>query len=266
MWIAGKLQRTRLLFDKRYQELNRLSRLPRYTPGSFEWKGANISFPDSSSFVFMYKELFVGNIYKFNCDSGSPLILDCGANIGMSVIYLKELFPKARIVAFEPERKIFQFLEKNTAAFGLKDVKLVNKAVWKEEGTIRFSNEGADASRISSLQAADNFQSYYDVETVKLSSYMDEPVDLVKLDIEGAEVEVVREIEPRLRNVRHLFIEYHSFEDSPQELDVILAILTRQGFHYYIDSPNRSKRSPFVENGSFLSFDFFLNIYATRQD
>ncbi|HLI94186.1 MAG TPA: FkbM family methyltransferase, partial [Puia sp.] len=140
MWIAGKLQRTRSLFDKRYQELNRLSRLPRYTPGSFEWKGTSIAFPDSSSFVFMYKELFVGNIYKFNSDIESPLILDCGANIGMSVIYLKELFPKARIIAFEPERKIFQFLQKNTAAFGLKDVKLVNKAVWKEEGTIRFSN------------------------------------------------------------------------------------------------------------------------------
>jgi FkbM family methyltransferase len=265
MWITGKMQRVRLLFDKRYQELSRLSRLPRYTPGSFDWGESKISFPDAASFVFMYKELFIGHIYKFKSDKKPPFIIDCGANIGMSVIYCKELFPEARIIAFEPEKKIFSYLEKNITALKLENVELINKAVWKEEGTIQFSNEGADASRISSLHAEDQFQSHYDVQAVRLSSYIDRTVDFLKLDIEGAEIEVIKEIEGKLKFVNHLFIEYHSFENAPQELDILLSILTRQHFHYYIDSPNRSISSPFVEKSSFYSFDFFLNIYAFKK-
>ena len=251
--------------DPEYQQLFRLSKLPRYTSGSFELNNEKYIFPDAASFVFMYKELFKEEIYKFQSDKETPVIIDCGANIGMSIIYCKKQFPKAKIIAFEPERSIFKYLQSNIELHHLTDVEIINKAVWKERTVLNFINEGADANRIASINNdVDNSQSY-EVETVKLSDYINEEIDFLKLDIEGAEVEVVKEIESKLKYVKNIFVEYHSSENSKQELNIILDILTRNNFHYYIDSPNRTKRKPFIDKDTFLSFDFFLNIFATRK-
>lgn len=249
------------------KEFRTLAAQPRYTPGTYPLNGARFEFPDSASFVFTYRELFHENIYKFKTNNSTPYILDCGANIGLSVLYCKKAYPGAEVIAFEPERTIFSYLKKNVESMGLTNVRLENKAVWSRNEVLHFNNEGADASRIAALQDGDEgFSSTYEVQAVKLSDYINKEVDFLKIDIEGAEVEVIKEIEPKLKMVKHIFIEYHSFEKSTQELDQILAILTRNGFHYYIDSPNRMKQTPFVNNTSFLSFDFFLNVYAIRQD
>jgi hypothetical protein len=76
----------------------------------------------------------------------------------------------------------------------------------------------------------------------------------------------MNEISSKLKFVKNIFIEYHSFEDEPQQLDLVLAILTKNNFHYYIDAPNTTAATPFIKNKerAFLSFDFFLNIYATQ--
>jgi len=251
----------------KHKELNKLSKLPRYTPGKYSWKrGATLEFPDAASFVSIYKGLFIEQIYKFNTEKKNPLIIDCGANMGLSVIYCKELYPDAKVIAFEPERTIHSYLQKNVHSLGLKDVQLVSKAVWSKNETLMFRNEGADASRIASgIDKNEDFSSTYEVEAVRLSEFIDREVDFLKLDIEGAEVEVMKEIEPKLRYVKNIFVEYHSFEKSAQELNVLLDILSRNNFHYYIDSPNRMKQMPFVDDSTFLSMDFFLHIYATRQ-
>jgi len=253
------------LVSGKQKEFKKLSKLPRYTPGEYSFKNAKLEFPDAASFVFTYRELFGEQIYKFQSKKKEPLIIDCGANIGLSVIYFKEQFPNSKIIAFEPERTIFSYLKKNIESLGLTGINLQNKAVWSKNEVLSFRNEGADASRIAVLHDEnEGFKSFYEVEAVKLSDYIDQEVDLLKLDIEGAEVKVIEEIEPKLKFVRNIFIEYHSFTKTDQELDHILNILSRNNFHYYIDSPNRMKRMPFVEDTSFLSFDFFLNIYAVK--
>lgn len=264
LWAANKIRIVRSLFNKREQELRNLSGLPRYTKGEFTWDETKLQFPDAASFVFTYKEVFGKEIYRFETSNKTPLIIDCGANIGLSVIYFKILHPGARVIAFEPERSIFGYLQQNTGALKLAGIELINKAVWKQDEVLVFNNEGADASRISSLHEGDSFASSYEVEAVRLSGFLQQEVDLLKLDIEGAEIEVMKEIEPRLKNVKRVFIEYHSFDDTPQELDTILAILTRNGFHYYIDAPNPTRTMPFIDKTTFLSFDFFLNIYAIQ--
>ena len=254
-------------FDQEHQQLRKLSMLSRYTPGSFKYNGLHFLFPDANSFVFMYKELFKKEIYRFKTAKTKPYIIDCGANIGMSVVYAKRQYPNARIIAFEPEKKIATYLEKNLKANNIDDVEIVDKAVWKEHTVLKFISEGADANRISSINKDANGQEEVEVETVLLSEYINEEVDLLKLDIEGAEIEVVREIEPKLKHVNHLFIEYHSSPNSKQELQVILEILERNNFHYYIDAPNPEKQHPFEDNNTndIFSFDFFLNVYGIRK-
>src|SRR6266700_808266 len=173
--ISNRVMSVYNLFDREKRALTKLSHLPRYTKGSFSLNGKEINFPDAASFRFMYRELFQEQIYLFNAESNSPYIIDCGANIGMSVIYFKKLYPDSKIIAFEPEKGIFGYLSRNVAAFGLRDIELNNKAVWKEETILKFNNEGADASRISDLDEITKFNSTYDVQAVRLSEYIDRP-------------------------------------------------------------------------------------------
>ncbi|RYE28269.1 MAG: FkbM family methyltransferase [Sphingobacteriales bacterium] len=192
------------------------------------------------------------------------MIIDCGANIGLSAIFFKQLYPKARVIAFEPDKEIFGYLKSNLNACGFTDVELYNYGVWKEECTLQFKNEGSDGGRISFDHDRSEFHQVTEIKTVQLSSYLNERVDLLKIDIEGAETDVLQEIEPRLSFVEHLFVEYHSFVGAEQTLGKILTILSRNRFEYYLDIPCVLRNQPFVEDSSFLSYNLLVNIYAKR--
>ena len=106
---------TKRFSDDMYQ---RLQQMPRFFEVKADFFGVPIKAPDAASLVFLNRELFGQEIYKFQTDSEIPYILDCGANIGLSVIYFKKLFPNAKIVAFEPDKKIFDYLKFNINSFG----------------------------------------------------------------------------------------------------------------------------------------------------
>jgi len=86
-----------------------------------------ISFNNYFWYFHSIEELFVDEVYCCVLSTDAPYILDCGANIGLSVIYFKQQWPKAKIVAFEPDPKNFDHLTKNIESFQLTDVTTVNK-------------------------------------------------------------------------------------------------------------------------------------------
>ncbi len=83
--------------------------------------GRDLSFLSSTELLHGLKEIFLDEIYKQNLPS-KPYIIDCGANIGLSVIYMKRFFPGAEIIAFEPDEQNFKFLEENVRSFGFSGV------------------------------------------------------------------------------------------------------------------------------------------------
>jgi FkbM family methyltransferase len=250
------------------RQLLKAAKLPRYTKGEIDWSGRSFKFIDSNSFTWIYDEVFKRHIYRFESDVESPVIIDCGANIGVSIIYFKKLYPKAKVTAFEPDNQVFDYLNFNVKSFNLEDVKLINKGLWKEETELVFFSEGADANRIMSdnekLIKDNNQYHKTTIKTVKLSEYIRESVDFLKIDIEGAETDVILEAKDKLHLVRNIFIEYHSFVDRPQTLNEILDVLSETGFRYYMDIPVSLTNQPFVHRGSFLSMDLLVNIYAYR--
>lgn len=250
--------------ERKAGPIERLMSIPRYTPGEVVIEDSVLHFPDSVSFRFIYKELFENHIYRFNSIDRSPLIIDCGANIGLSVLYFKQLYPQSRIIAFEPDDEIFTYLEKNTSRYKNQDVQLVKKAVWNENGTIEFKSEGADAGRVSLSDDTTEFKGVVKVETVRLRELINEPVGFLKIDIEGSEVKVMEDIEDKLSYVQNLFVEYHSFANRPQELEKLLAILSRAGFRYYLDTPGKIRNNPFTDELVYCSFDMLVNVFATR--
>ena len=243
------------------RERNRLMNLQRFLPTETLLDGTRIKIPDSASFLSTYDEMFKKEIYKFNCSTTHPLIIDCGANIGLSVVYFKKIFPNSKIIAFEPDPKIFEVLKYNVTAFGYKDVELFNKALWSEEKELDFFMEGADSGRISN---DDKTGAVTKIKSTRLSTFLNQKVDLLKIDIEGAEYEVLKECSSFLININKLFVEYHSFAEQEQHLEEILSILKSAGFRYYIQHIGVFSQHPFVSVHTYSGMDLQLNIFAYR--
>jgi len=246
------------------REISRLSRFPRYLGTTTKILGFELSLLDAPSFIGQYNSIIKQQIYRFNCDHEDPFIIDCGANIGISLIYFCRLYPKSNIIAFEADKKVFSFLSKNMKNSPYSNqVVLVNKAVWKEEGIISFNPDGADGGQITD----ENEPVKYDLEKLescRLYSYLDRPVDFLKIDIEGAEKEVIVDCADRLCNVKQIFVEYHSAPGKEQDLDTILRILRTNGFRYFIQQATIDNQMPFVEIKELFGYDNLLNIYAIR--
>lgn len=238
-----------------------LLKKPRFQRENIELFGASFEILDGPSFSFLYQEIFVREIYKFKSNTTTPVIIDLGANIGVSILYFKKAFPNARIIAFEADPTVFEVLKINLRKQGLHDVELVNKAIWKEKTTLNFQPEGADAGRISSGKTGSTFE----VETEDINELMGqyETVDFLKIDIEGAEVEVLQRMSDELSKVKRIFIEYHSFGDIGG-LNQILNLLKTHHFRVYIDSPGFMNNSPLFEMKPQNGMDFQLNVFAVN--
>src|SRR5437773_1931564 len=91
--------------------------------------GISFSFLNEKEFEFLYHEIFKVEEWRFTAKTPSPFIIDCGAHIGISVLYFKKLYPRAKIAAFEPNPDTFKLLELNIRQNNLSDVKLVNAAI-----------------------------------------------------------------------------------------------------------------------------------------
>ena len=184
---------------------------------------------DGPNGYIQYKDLFIRQIYRFNATRPDPRIIDSGSNVGMSIAYFKHRYPLSRIVGFEPDSEIFRILEENVRTSRLKDVQLVKAALGREKGTACFAPDGEAGGQLNPDGASQ-------VRVDRLSAYLAEPVDFLKLNIEGAELEVLEEIAQsgRLSNVREMVIEYHGWPNGEQRLGDILNLLNQHGFRYLL--------------------------------
>lgn len=264
--VIDLLRRARSVPEKQLRrniEISRLEAMPRYVSTETDLLGQPMRLVDAASFLSAYRQIFEEETYRFVSANNEPRILDCGANIGLSVSYWKQLYPSAQIIAFEPDPHVFEVLGWNTKHRNLSGVELVNAAVWKETGNLPFNAEGADAGHLDYGTTADSVRPPVQVPTVRLRDYFDEPIDLLKLDIEGAEVEVLRDCKDKLATVRNLFVEYHSFRGMEQNLDEIFVILKRSGFRIHLKS-ELVAASPFVDRLDYLGMDNSVNLFAYR--
>lgn len=224
---------------------------------------------DGPNFYLLYKDVFVNRIYHFEAVRSDPMILDCGSNIGMTILYFKHVYPQARIVGFEPDPRVFPLLQENMDRNHLKDVKLMPAAVAGKEGSLRFFSDGKYGSCLSEhlTGVPPEGWSEHQVPSIRLRDYLKDPVDFLKMNIEGAEWEVLADSEDRLGQVREMVIEYHHQPGLPRTLHKILELLHRQGFEYLIndfDSETNIGSCPPFHLGP--ESRYYLLVYARRND
>ncbi len=237
-------------------------KLPFGVKGDVSMGGKKFEFHDAGCFYVTYKEIIQEKIYQFNNTSKSPVIIDCGANMGLSVLYFSKNYPAAKIIAFEPEEEIFNVLQNNVKEFDLKNVTIHKKAVWDTVTTLDFYSDKGMGGSVANVYSK---QKPAKVETVLLSDFLHEKVDFLKIDIEGAEYRVLKSCGRLIQNVEHLFVEYHSFLNQEQQLDDLLLLLKENGFRYHLKQ-SFSREHPFTDNNvACETMDMAIAIFAYKK-
>jgi FkbM family methyltransferase len=202
----------------------------RYTPGHVEAGPYRIAYGDAISVWPQWEEIFLHETLAFETSAPQPRILDCGANVGIASLFFKRRYPRARVTAFEADPEIADICRRNLTANDAADVEVVAAAVWTSRGTTDFVCEGSDSGSVASLGVIAGKTTR--VPTIRLRDYLQEPVDLVKLDIEGAEVPVLEDCADALASVRAMTIDLHEFDPHHRQTGRIFDLLTAAGFTF----------------------------------
>jgi FkbM family methyltransferase len=194
----------------------------------------SVAYSDYDAVVHLFEEIFIRHHYPFGARRPRPLVVDCGANIGMSVLYVKSLAPQAEILAFEPEPTAFRLLVENMHSNGIGGVECVQLAVAKEAGR-RILRTAAPAHAGASIEFDGVGWTEIEVEAVRLSDRIGgRRVDFLKLDVEGSELAVLDDLSEAgvLDQVDEIALEHHPRRAT--DLPVLLQILASAGFEYRI--------------------------------
>jgi FkbM family methyltransferase len=223
--------------------------------GQVSLGGELFFFHHAGSFANQYREIFLKEIYHFHASDARPVIIDGGANMGIAVRFWKKKYPDAFVTAIEPDPAIFLCLKRNLEGF-TQGIELIEAMLWSKSGNERFSADGRQGGRRGSGDR--------EVKAILLSDLLRQRmnVDLLKLDLEGAEHEVLFEARSELHRAARIFIEYHSFEGSAESLVDILQLLNASGFSYKISGESWNK--PFVDAFPDIGLRYTLNIFAFR--
>lgn len=262
--IAGRL------FQNPYKHLGvsrlkikYLKFLPTVNEKSIKVKGGEICYFSALELAHCFEEIFANKIYEQTFPSGA-YIIDCGANIGLSILYFKQVAPDAFIDAFEPDTRNFSLLEKNVKRFNLENVNLHKAAVWTANSTIGFSSDGSMSSRINDVESIQKNDGAL-VKAVRLKDFMIRKIDFLKIDIEGAEYEVLEDIADKLHFVRSMFVEYHGTFSQNGQLIRLLEIIRVAGFSFYIKEAANLLPHPFKRRKDTPhEWDVQLNIFCIR--
>jgi FkbM family methyltransferase len=176
-----------------------------------------VSIPQSKTPIVMrprtsdaeiFEQIFVHEQYSLPTNTSPKLIVDGGANVGFAAVYFANRYPRADIIAIEPEESNFQILRENTALYP--KIKILQSAIWSVNTRLRIENpeDPKDAFRVQEAEQGEGSVDALTIDEVLKSS--DAPfIDILKLDIEGAEKEVFESSEPWLDRVGVFIVELH---------------------------------------------------------
>jgi FkbM family methyltransferase len=207
---------------------------PRFTRGTIRMLDYQLQYSDLLSFCVQWQDIFVKRCLDFQAVTDAPRILDCGANVGLASLYFRRRYPRARISAYEADPHLAAMAGDNLRSNGA-DAEVVHAALWTSNDQLTFRCEGSDSGMIESLPGAVDGRTAV-VRALRLRDVLEaEPIDLLKLDIEGAEDPVLADCEPALHRVRAMIMDLHEFDPGNRRAPGVLDRLARAGFSYAID-------------------------------
>ena len=196
---AGPVRGPRLLWQITRKSSPVLASLP---------GGRAIELRPRTSDQYMLEEVFIDRAYDVGLDFEPAYVVDAGANIGCYTAWVATRHPHARIVAVEPDPGNLLMLARNTA--GLDHVRLVAGALWPEDRPLLLDASANDPSARTVGTAGEVGQP---VRGITVGTLLREQglsrIDLLKVDIEGAERELFEGDTGWMAVTRAVLIELH---------------------------------------------------------
>lgn len=161
-----------------------------------------------TSDILVFEEIFLNEGYEMPFDINPKVIVDGGANIGCSTLYFANKYPEARIIAVEPEKSNLAILKKNTYSYP--NINIIRCGIWNKRAFLKIINTEAEnwAFRVQECNThEESIEAITIDDIVRISK--SEVIDILKLDIEGAEKEVLSGKPKWLGKVNVLIIELH---------------------------------------------------------
>lgn len=168
--------------------------------------GVQVRLRPGTADLDVFDQVFVWKDYNF--ELGNPkTIVDAGAHIGLASVYFARHYPKATIISLEPEASNFALLKRNAARYP--NIRPLQAGLWSERATLEIQDptvatwsfrvtESRSGSGIAALGVGDL------MDDLNLGH-----IDVLKIDIEGSEVEVLGSAGPWLDKVGTMIIEMH---------------------------------------------------------
>lgn len=172
-----------------------------------------------------YEELTT-EVFKTVIKEGD-IVVDLGANLGyFTLLAAKLVGSKGKVYAFEPEPINYSLLLKNIELNGYDNVVAEHKAVSNESGKVKFFLDKTHIGAHTIYQTSENGE-FIEVESVALDDYFKDkkhPINVIKMDIEGAEMAALSRMDRIIRENQNLkmFVEFYPLAiarsgSSPEE-------------------------------------------------
>jgi FkbM family methyltransferase len=184
--------------------------LPR-APGTIELR-KDTTDPDVFDYVFArrsYNFSYLQGYYERAVSAGEvPLVIDCGANIGITSIWYALRYPNARVYAIEPDRDNFMILQRNVKAYP--NIVPLLAAVWNRSTAVEIVNRSASAwaFRVQEVAGGD-IVALTVPEAMRLAGATS--ILLIKINIEGSEQELFRDNTEWMESTTAIAIELHDW-------------------------------------------------------
>jgi len=157
------------------------------------------------------------------------IILDLGSNVGYTLVNLHYYYPNAKFIGVEMDKENYDFAMKNVTH--IKNCVLINAACWKNGGEITYCGKESNSFSI----CTSNYTNQKHVKAITIDQIMNytniEYIDFIKMDIEGAETEVICNFGNWINKTNSMNIELHYTDGSE-----IIKCLMEHGFNCYIDT------------------------------
>jgi len=162
--------------------------------------------------IEVLQQVLLDSEYEFDLPVSPKTIIDAGANIGLASVYFANRYPAAAIIALEPDRSNFKLIEMNTAAYP--QIKALNVALWSENKQINLFYPQTGHCGFRTLEEnSGSLQECGEVSAITLDALMKShglrEVDVLKVDIEGAEREVFQNSSAWIDKIKILMVELH---------------------------------------------------------